>query len=410
MTRLHDPYAALRHRDYRLFLAGRALFTVAEQMLDVSIGWELYERTHSALALGIVGLVLVVPSIVLALPAGHTADRYDRRRIVIAAQGAFMACALALAWLSFARGPVPLIYVCLLAGGVALAFARPAASALLPLLVPLADFPNAVTWNSSAFQVAAVVGPALGGAVIGLRHEAGPAYVIAAGLVLACVACIALLRARQATRPREEVTVRTLAAGLGFVWRSKVILAALTLDLFAVLFGGATTLLPVFAKDILHVGPVGFGWLRAAPSVGALAMAVALTHRAPMRRAGRSLLLAVSGFGAATIVFGLSRSFTLSMVMLFVLGALDNISVVVRGTLVQVRTPDAMRGRVSAVNGVFIDTSNELGGFESGLTAAIFGPVVSVVGGGILTILVVAGVAWAWPELRRMGALHEGAP
>lgn len=407
MSDRHDPYAALRHRDYRLFLAGRTLSTVAEQMLDVSVGWELYDRTHSALALGLVGLVLVVPSIVLALPAGHTADSHDRRRVVIGAQGAFAACALALAWLSFARGPVPLIYACLLAVGVSLAFARPAASALLPTLVPIADFPNAVTWNSSAFQVASVIGPALGGAVIGLRHHAGPAYVICAALAIACMGCMWAIATRQAPRAREALSLRALGAGLSFVWRSKVILAALTLDLFAVLFGGATTLLPIYARDILHVGPVGFGWLRAAPSAGALLMAVVLTHRAPMRHAGRNLLLSVAGFGAATIVFGLSRSFALSMAMLFLLGALDDISVVVRHTLVQVRTPDAMRGRVSAVNGVFIDTSNELGGFESGLTASIFGPVLSVVGGALVTIVVVAVVAWAWPELRRMGALHE---
>jgi MFS family permease len=211
-------------------------------------------------------------------------------------------------------------------------------------------------------------------------------------------------------RVRKAVTTQTLLGGVRFVWHTKVILAAITLDLFAVLFGGATTLLPVFAKDILHVGAEGFGWLRAAPSIGAVLVAILLLGRPPMRRAGRSLLMAVAGFGIATIVFGLSRSFPLSLVMLVLAGGLDMISVVVRQTLVQLRTPDEMRGRVSAVNSVFIDTSNELGGFESGASAALFGPVVSVVGGGIVTVLVVSAVAIAWPELRRMRGLAEDLP
>jgi MFS family permease len=406
-ARQHDPYAALRHREYRLFLSGRILSVIGQQMLDVAIGWELYERTHAALALGLVGLVLVVPIVALALPAGHAADRWDRRRIVLVTQLALAVGSLALAWLSFSRGPVALTYLCLFAIGVALAFNRPATAALLPQLVPLADFPNAVTWNSSGFQIASVVGPALGGAVIGIRHHAGPVYILDAMLALAFFASVWGIARREPAGPGEPVTLESLLAGLAFVRRTKVILAAITLDLFAVLFGGATMLLPIFAKDILHVGPVGFGWLRAAPSAGALLMAVVLAHRPPLRRAGRSLLWAVAGFGIATIIFGLSRSFPLSMAMLLLIGALDNVSVVVRHTLVQVRTPDAMRGRVSAVNGVFIDTSNELGGFESGATAALFGPVASVVLGGLATLLVVAVVAHLWPELREMGSLHE---
>lgn len=404
---LHDPYAALRYRDYRLFLSGRVCSTLGQQMLDVAVGWELYERTHSAFALGLVGLVLVVPIVALALPAGHAADRFDRRRIVLVTQVVLAAGSLALAWLSFTRGPVALIYVCLFAIGIALAFNRPATAALLPQLVPTADFANAVTWNSSGFQIASVAGPALAGAVIGIRHHAGPVYVLDAVLALVFLASVWGIAGRPVARASEEVTLASLLRGLGFVWRTKVILAAITLDLFAVLFGGVTVLLPIFAKDILRVGPVGFGWLRAAPSVGALGMAVALTHRPPMRRAGRSLLRAVAGFGVATIVFGLSRSFLLSLAMLVLIGALDNISVVIRSTLVQLRTPDEMRGRVSAVNGVFVYTSNELGGFESGATAALLGPVVSVVAGGVLTILVVLLVARAWPELREMRSLTE---
>lgn len=403
----HDPYASLRHRDFRLFVVGRLLSTLGQQMLDIAIGWELYERTRSALALGLVGLVLVVPIVALALPAGHLADRRARREIVLITQLVLACGSLALAWLSFVRGPVWVVYVCLFIIGIALSFNRPATAALLPQLVPVRDFANAVTWNSSAFQIASVVGPALGGAIIGIRHRAGPVYVLDAVLALVFLVCVWRLSARPAPSAREPITVRSLLAGIRFVRHTKVILGSITLDLFAVLFGGATTLLPIFARDILHVGPEGFGWLRAAPSVGALLMAVGLTHRPPLRRAGRALLWAVAGFGVATIVFGISRSFTLSMVMLLLIGALDNISVVIRHTLVQTLTPDAMRGRVSAVNGVFIDTSNELGGFESGATAALVGPVLSVVGGGVVTILVVVLVARLWPELRELGSLHD---
>lgn len=405
-----DPYAALRYADYRFFLGGRLAATIGGQMIDVAIGWELYERTHRALALGYVGLVQVVPIILLSLPAGHVADRFDRKRVALMSLLLLIAGSLALAVISYTVAPIPLIYITLFVVGVALAFHRPAVAALLPQLVPAENFANAVTWNSVGWQLASVVGPALGGLLIAWRHHAGIVYVIDAALMLVFVICLAQVRGRQAVRARKAVTIQTLLGGVRFVRHTKVILAAITLDLFAVLFGGATTLLPVFAKDILHVGPDGFGWLRAAPSIGAVLVAVILLGRPPMRRAGRSLLIAVAGFGIATIVFGLSRSFPLSLAMLVLAGGLDMISVVVRQTLVQLRTPDEMRGRVSAVNSVFIDTSNELGGFESGASAALLGPVVSVVGGGIVTVLVVSAVAIAWPELRRMKGLAEDAP
>jgi MFS family permease len=246
--------------------------------------------------------------------------------------------------------------------------------------------------------------------IIAWRHHAGVVYVLDAGLMLVFVFCLSQIRGQQVVRTRKEVTLGSLLGGVRFVWHTKVILAAITLDLFAVLFGGATTLLPVYAKDILNVGAEGFGWLRAAPSIGAVLMALSLTRRPPMRRAGRSLLFAVAGFGVATIVFGLSHSFALSVVMLVVAGGMDMVSVVVRQTLVQLRTPDEMRGRVSAVNSVFIDTSNEMGSFESGTTAGLFGPVVSVVGGGVITVLVVGVIALTWPELRQMRRLTEVVP
>ena len=384
-------------------------------MLQVALGWELYERTHSALALGLVGLVTAIPVVLLALPAGHLADRMDRKKIVVAAQVVFILMSLSLSVVSHVQGPIILMFAILLVRGTAQAYNNPARSALLPKLVPAEAFGNAVTWSSSGFQTAAVVGPALGGLVIAIQHRATEAYIIDAFLTGIYFAMLLAIRgdsvpkadsvSAHALKPRERMTLKSLAAGMRFVLDTKVILAALTLDLFAVLFGGATALLPIFAKDILQVGPEGLGWLRAAPSVGALIVMMTIAHRPPMQRTGWNLILAVAGFGVATIVFGLSRSFGLSMAMLLILGGLDGISMIIRGTLVQLWTPDEMRGRVSAVNSVFIDMSNELGGFESGALAAAVGPIAAVVGGGIGTIVVVAGVAYAWPELRRLGPL-----
>ena len=383
-------------------------------MLQVALGWELYERTHSAFALGMVGLVTVIPVVLLALPAGHLSDRMDRKKIVIVAQAVFITMSISLAVLSHSKGPVYLMFVILLIRGTAQAFNNPARSALLPRLVPAQVFGNAVTWSSTGFQIAAVVGPAIGGLVIAIEHRATWAYIIDAILTSIYLAMLAAIRGGQgvraeasatALRPRERMTLQSLVAGMRFVRDTKVILAALTLDLFAVLFGGATALLPIFAKDILQVGPEGLGWLRAAPSVGALVVMLTIAHRPPMQRTGWTLIWAVAGFGIATIVFGLSRSFGLSMAMLLILGGLDGISMIIRGTLVQLWTPDEMRGRVSAVNSVFIDMSNELGGFESGALAAAVGPVAAVVGGGIGTVIVVGSVAWAWPQLRNLKEL-----
>lgn len=394
------------------------LGVIGWQMLQVALGWELYERTHSALALGMVGLVTAIPVVVLALPAGHLADRMDRKKIVVAAQAVFILMSVSLAVLSHSNGPIYLMFGILLIRGVAQAYNNPARSALLPRLVPAEVFGNAVTWSSSGFQVAAVVGPAIGGLVIALQHRSTGAYIIDAILTTIYLAMLVAIRGDQgakaeasatALKPREKMTLQSLIAGMRFVMQTKVILAALTLDLFAVLFGGATALLPIFAKDILHVGPEGLGWLRAAPSIGALVVMLTIAHRPPMQKTGWTLIWAVAGFGVATIVFGLSRSFGLSMAMLLILGGLDGISMIIRGTLVQLWTPDEMRGRVSAVNSVFIDMSNELGGFESGALAAAVGPVVAVVGGGIGTIIVVAGVAYAWPELRNLRELSPPA-
>jgi MFS family permease len=388
-------------------------------MLQVALGWELYERTHSALALGLVGLATALPVIILALPAGDLADRINRKKILVWCQAGFIVDSIALAALSYWKGPVALVYVVILVRGAIQAFNNPARQAMLPQLVPADVFSNAVTWASSGFQVAAVVGPGIGGIVIALEGGATGAYVISTLLTAVYLWALIEIRgatgtaeagseraAAQAARAQEKMTLASLAAGMRYVRDTKEILAAITLDLFAVLLGGATALLPIFAKDILHVGPEGLGWLRAAPSLGALIVAISIAHRPPMRRAGPTLLIAVAGFGVATIVFGLSRSFLLSMMMLFVLGGLDGISMIIRSTLVQLRTPDEMRGRVSAVNSVFIDMSNELGGFESGALAALVGPVTAVVAGGVGTMIVVSAVALAWPELRQLETLQ----
>jgi MFS family permease len=407
----HDPYAALRHRDYRFYFAARILLVIGEQSQMVAVGWEIYERTRSALALGLIGLVIGFPLIALAVPGGHIADNHDRRRIIVISSLCLAATTVAMAALSYLRAPVPLFFVALFALGVASAFNYPARIALLPQIVPRENFASAVTWSSTAFLISAAIGPALGGSIIALTGSAATVYLLDAALAIGFVFLILGIRGRQRlNESSEKMTRESLVAGFRFVRQTRIILAAITLDLFAVLLGGATALLPVFAKDILHVGADGLGWLRAAPSVGALLMAVVVAHLPPMRRAGRKLFLSVAGFGIATVIFGLSTSFALSLAMLFTLGALDAISMVIRSTLVQVRTPDAMRGRVSAVNGMFVDTSNELGGFESGAVAALVGPVASVVAGGLGTLLVVVAIMRKWPELAQLDSLQNDDP
>ena len=304
----HDPYAALRVRNYRLFLIGSLVANLGSQMLTVAVGWELYERTGSAMALGWVGLVQFVPVILFALPAGHLADRFARQRLLAAAQGVLALAALGLAVVSVGHFQVGWMYACLFAIGVVRAIGMPASQSLMPLLVPRETFSNAVTWRSTTFQLASTVGPALGGFLIALTQRAAVVYITEVGLALIFIACLVTLRVpRSVPAPANAVTLASLLAGVRFVWGTKLILAALTLDMFAVLLGGATALLPVYAKDILHVGPTGLGWLRAMPAVGSLVMGMMLAHRPPMRRAGRTLVSAVIGFGIATIVFGFSK-------------------------------------------------------------------------------------------------------
>ncbi len=403
----HDPFAALRFRDYRLFTLGRLLLFVGSQMQTVAIGWELYERTNSALALGGVGLAQIVPMIALTLIAGDVADRRSRKLTILLSVMLLTLCSLGLAVLSYTKGAVFFIYTCLALIGIGRAFLKPASDAIMWQLIPVTAFTNAATWNSSSFQLASVAGPALGGLAIAALKSATGVYILAAIAALMCFIFMATIKEEKVERVTEPISLQVLAAGAKFIWDNQLILAAITLDMFAVLLGGAVALLPVFAKDILQVGPVELGYLQAAPSIGALIMAVTLAYLPPLRQAGPALLWSVVGFGIVTIIFGLSRWFWLSLLMLTLSGALDSISVVIRHTLVQIRTPDQLRGRVAAINSVFISASNELGGFESGLTAALFGPVLSVVGGGIGTILVVIATATIWPGIAKLGSLQD---
>ncbi|MCI0661471.1 MAG: MFS transporter [Acidobacteria bacterium] len=410
----NDNYAALRVQDYRRFLAGHLISVLGGQMLTVAVGWQLYEKTSSAMALGIVGLIQVIPMIGLALPAGQVADRYDRRKILMAATGLAVLSSFGLAAVSTQGGNPSLIYLFLFLSGTARAFQGPARSSLLPQLVPIAIFSNAIRWTVSGFELSSMIGPALGGVLIALMKSATLVYLLAGFASLFYFMMLALLTRRPYVAAGSALSssvnganLKTLLAGIGYVRQTGVLLAAMSLDLFAVLFGGAVALLPVYAKDILGVGPAGLGWLQAAPSLGAVLMALITTHLPPFKNAGKLLLLAVAGFGAATIVFGFSQNFWLSLFMLFLTGAFDNISVVIRQTLVTILTPDEMRGRVSAVNGMFISASNELGRFESGSVAYFFGPIFSVVSGGIGTLIVVAVVTLLSPQLQQYGSLDQ---
>jgi MFS family permease len=403
------PYAVLRNLDFLYYLIGRFIASFGQQMLVVAVGWEIYERTHSSLLLGMVGLTAFVPMVLMTLPAGHVADTRERKRVIISMQAVLACTTTGLAFISWKQEPVVWMFICLFLAGVARTFLWSASASFLPQLVSRPEFPLALNWSSSTFQFSAVAGPAVGGALIALTKHAVVVYVFTAVSSLICLGMICLVRAHSKPPPKEPISMEALLGGFRFVFNHRIILGAITLDLFAVLFGGATALLPIYAKDILDVGPQGLGLLQAALPVGSMLCAIIMAHRPPMQKAGRSLIWAVSIFGLATIAFGFSKWFWFSLLMLFISGFADNVSVIVRHTLVQLLTPDSMRGRVSSVNNLFIGTSNELGGFESGLVANYFGPVFSVVSGGIATILVVAAVAWHWPEIPHFGRLVQPA-
>jgi len=404
----HDPYAALRSRNYRLFAAGFVCSSTGLQMLSAAVLWDVYVRTNDALAIGIVGLCRALPVVLLALPAGHVVDSARRERVLVFTQIAMAGAAGLMAWANWSEQPLWVLYLLLVVTGCARSFNGPSRSALLPQLVEPASFTNAVTWNSGLFQFAAISGPIFAGLILAKSGSAWPVYLTTGVLCLVLAVFGSMLRPRpQEARAGGAMTFRSMTAGLKHVIAEKTVLAVITLDLFAVLFGGATALIPIYAKDILHIGPFGYGVLKASPYVGALLMAVAIAHSPPMKKAGWTLLAAVAVFGLTTVGFGFSTIAWVSALMLAIGGAADGISVVIRHVLVQSRTPVELRGRVSAVNSVFIECSNELGSFESGLVARYFGPVFSCVSGGIGTMLVVAGVAIAWPQVRRLGRLEN---
>ncbi len=393
-----DAYASFRLRDYRFLLSGAFLSSFGLQMLSLAVSWDLYTETHSAMVLGNVGFVQVAPFVLLSLFAGHVADRYDRRRVMVLTQILYLTASLLLI---FGFHSVFAIYGCLLLTAIARTFQGPARGAILSQIIPREALGNAVTWNSSAQEIANVSGPAIAGLLLATAGSR-TVYVVQAAFAVLTLICFASIRQRRGDNltatPRDA---RSLLEGLRFVRDNKLILSAVSLDLFAVLFGGATALLPIFAVDILHAGPRALGWLRAAPSVGAVLMAITLAHSGKIHRAGRALIFTVVGFGAATIGFGLSRNLWLSLALLMLVGAFDNVSVVLRQSLVQTKTPDAVRGRVLAVNNIFISCSNQLGAVESGWTAAWFGAVASVSFGGLATLAVVGICAALSPPLRR---------
>lgn len=397
--------AALRHRDFALLLSGQFLWTSAMQIQAVALGWLIYDLTGSPFYLGLVGLLEFLPSLLLALATGYIADHFDRRRIVLVGVAAELACALALLHLAEGGGiSVTAILVVALVFGIARAITAPAARALMPNLMPREDFASAVAWSSSSWQVANIAAPAVGGflyAIAPAAAFAGTAIAVAGALV-----AVIVMRGRKVERrPDETADLAAAVAGLALIFRHKLLLGAISLDLFAVLFSGAVALLPVFAKDVLMVGPDGLGILRSATGIGAVTTALVLTQFPLNRQVGRRLFMAVGLFGLAVIGFGLSREFWLSFAILVVLGAADMVSVYIRGTLVPLATPDALRGRVVAVETVFIGASNELGAFVAGSAAALMGAVAAVLVGGALTLAVTVTWSRAFPALRNVDRL-----
>jgi MFS family permease len=398
--------SVLYHKPFALFLCGRASTFMAFQMLGVAVGWQIYALTGSAMYLGLVGLAQFLPMFLLTLVVGHVADRYDRRIIARTCQTLEGAASIILAWASYEGWQSKesiLIIMCIV--GAARAFEGPTMQALLPGLVPLQLRPRAAAWSSSATQTATIIGPALGG----FLYAAGATtvYAVSGILFLAASAFVTLIRIERTPPRNEPVSISSLFAGISFIRSRREILGAISLDLFAVLLGGATALLPIYARDILHTGPWGLGLLRSAPAMGAVMMSLYLARRPLRRRVGRTMFIAVAVFGIATIIFALSESFLISLASLVVLGGSDVISVVIRQSLVQIGTPDEMRGRVSAVNSMFIGTSNQLGEFESGVTAALFGTVAAVLIGGIGTIVVVILWMRLFPQLTHFDSLDR---
>lgn len=398
----------LQHRSFVSFWLARTSSSFGFQMLSIIVGWQIYSQTHSAFWLGMIGLVQFFPSVILALPAGHIADQFDRRRVVMFGQILEWAAIALLAWLTWkGDASVGVILSLIFIISSAKTLESPAMISMLPALVPTSILPRATAANAVSGQAAQIVGPALGGFLYAAGAEV--VYAVTAGLYLLSLMLVLTLRYEQALAPRTPPTLSSLFAGVDFIRKRPDVLGVISLDLFAVLLGGATALLPIFAHDVLHTGPIGLGVLRSAPAVGALLMGFWLSHRALKRNVGMIMFMSVAGFGVATLVFALSSWMWLSLLALFALGGCDMVSMVIRGSLVQLDTPDEMRGRVNAVNSIFINTSNQLGEFESGMLAAWLGAVPAAAIGGIGTLVVVALWMKWFPNLRKRQRLESGA-
>jgi len=404
----HDAYAVLRLRDFRLLISYRFFITVAIQMQSLVVGWQMYELTHDPFALGLIGLAEAIPFISVALYSGHVADRYNRKRIMITFSILFLLGSMMLLAFSLesfktilALGVWPIFLVVGLTG-IVRAFLYPSTIALMAQIVPRHLYANSSTWNSTVWHIAAISGPALGGIIYGFLGVKA-AYLFVLGFVVLALTLLSFVKPYPKPSLLASETIRQrLTEGLRFVFRNQILLGTMSLDMFAVLFGGAVAMLPVFAAEILFVGPQGLGFLRAAPMAGAVVMSLWLAHHPPEARAGRWLFLSVAGFGLSIICFALSRNFYLSLTILFLSGMFDNISVIIRATTLQLLTPDEMRGRVASVNSIFIGSSNEIGSFESGLAAKLMGLIPSVIFGGSMTLLVVAVIAKKAPLLRKL--------
>lgn len=415
----HDAFAALREANYRLFASGFVFSSLGLQAMSMAIGWEIYHRTQDSYAVGVAGLMRALPVVLMALPAGWVIDHVDRKRVLILTQLGFAFMSAALALVSWKEAPLWLMYATLLLMGCVRSFNGPTRSSLLPDLVPKKAFQNAVTWNSGVFHISGVGGPLLAGWLIAIMAE--KAWAVYAVTSLSCLMFAVLATGlhvlphenKPAALPADQAPPSTLGrlrgmfAGAKHVWREKTILATISLDLFGVLLGGVTALLPEYCDKIIQTGPIGLGWLRASTYLGAISMALVLMHAKNFRNAGPMLLWSVTGYGVCIVGFGFSEVYWLSFLLLFASGAFDNVSVVIRHVLVQMRTPRALRGRVSAVNSVFIECSNELGAYESGAVARAFGPVASAVSGGIGTLVVVAIIAMCVPQVRAMRRIEE---
>ena len=404
----HDAYAVLKLKDFRLFLSFRFFMTIAAQMQSIIVGWQVYELTHDPLSLGLIGLAEAIPFLSVALYSGHIADRFNRKKIILWFDIVFLVSSFLLLIITFKStgiigkfGVLP-IYFCVAISGLARAFLYPATIALMAQIVPRSLYTNSSTWSSTIWQIAAMTGPAIGGLLYGF-FGIKVAYIAVIVSMTISFLLLTYVKSRPVPAIEENETImQRLANGIKFVFSSQLLLGAMALDMFAVLFGGATAMLPVFAGEVLKVGPEGLGILRAAPMVGAVLMSVLLAYRPPMVRAGRLLMIGVAGFGISIICFALSHNFYLSLALLALSGMFDNISVVIRSATMQLVAPDEMRGRVASVNSIFIGSSNEIGSFESGVAAKLMGLIPSVIFGGIMTLGIV-GATFRWaPKLRNL--------